>query len=163
MIYMSNIRNDKTQITIHGHNSRNSIGSPFRKINMASYSASQSVQLAHSMPHLNQQLQEQSSQFAFTLDYGISLLPFPAILLSISLLLMFGYIFGLCIAGCKRCIWVERPLSPDRMSFADRVHTKLTHHVFIVRLFIASMILTVLISGCMWIGDYQANVRSYYL
>ena len=113
-------------------------------MSLTQYTPTNKVQAVHTLPHLNSQLQSQSSTFEYSMSYLYSLFPFPLILLSISLFFVFGYVlvvFSRFIyrSCCRKCWCPKRKLDPERESFAIRAVKKVSRHKEAVRKFLVSL------------------------
>mmetsp|Transcript_33867 Transcript_33867/g.49181 ORF Transcript_33867/g.49181 Transcript_33867/m.49181 type:complete len:521 (-) Transcript_33867:442-2004(-) len=85
----------------------------------STYEASELVRSMHQLPHLNQNLQKESSQFNVTFDSGInsyviSLFPLPIMIGSIGLLMLLILQCSLCCrrySSCCKCNWIMKSRS----------------------------------------------------
>lgn len=132
-------------------------------MSLTSYTPSNQVQYAHSIPHLNTQFQNEDNSFNYSLSYLESLIPFPGLLLAFSLLLVFGYIF-VVLSGCikRNCCRIccppsKPPLHPDRESFTERANFQIFRHERNVKRFIFYLFSLFVINFFIWYGDGDAN------
>lgn len=122
------------------------------------YEASDQVSSAHNIPHLDFNFNQQSNEFSISMDYLMSLLPLPALVLGICILLVFGYIFAICCACCCRifcrclkCCSYQNEVSDSNSTNIER----LKHHARIVRIFIALLIILFIFDFFVWYGGSE--------